>query len=81
MASQCNLTWAAQIWKAKHPRNCHGLYNQHLTPQNPVATLFLPRGLPHKNVDESLSRKRAHTFNVMQDFLPSASSQPIRGSC
>jgi hypothetical protein len=51
MASQCNLKWAAQIWKAKHPRNCHGLYNHHLTPQNPVATLFLPRGLPHKNVD------------------------------
>jgi len=46
-----------------------------------LRALFLPSGLPHKNVDESLSTKRAHTFNVMQDFLPSASSQPIRGSC
>jgi hypothetical protein len=52
MALQCNLTCAAKIAEASHPKDYRGLCNPHLTRAKPSRrALYLPSGLPYKNVD------------------------------
>jgi hypothetical protein len=41
MAFQCNLTCAAKIEPASHPKDYRGLYNPHLTPQNPARAVCI----------------------------------------
>ena len=88
MALLCNLACAAKIGAARHPKDCRGLCNPHLTPQNPAGALCIcpVACLIKMSARAGPLEKTAHATCLRQDFLlpwflpPKERAPPIRVS-